>query len=183
MIKDRSHVVDDALWVECRIARSAAAGVAELLQCMSIRQIHFLGVADEGDRSITQRVSSLNAQSGLLTDLTVSLIFVGNSLGALLAGTTNVFITDLIGYRFVSGPRHFRTIIYHRLMKPPDGPSWCFVSYAGICCHGSRSALPVLSRRNRYRRFRTQSTGKSLPLHEWASQATSDWSRMPKSTT
>jgi hypothetical protein len=37
-----------------------------------------------------------------MTDIAVSMVFVGNSVGALLAGTSNVFITDLIGYRFVS---------------------------------------------------------------------------------
>jgi hypothetical protein len=35
-------------------------------------------------------------------DGVVSLIFVANSVGSLMAGTSNVFITDLIGYRFVS---------------------------------------------------------------------------------
>lgn len=43
------------------------------------------------------------------SDLVVSLIFVGNSVGSLLAGTSNVFITDLIGYRFVRPPPYYYT--------------------------------------------------------------------------
>jgi hypothetical protein len=51
--------------------------------------------------------------------MTVSLIFVGNSVGALLAGTSNVFITDLIGYRFVSLLLYKTTLPSKQTRQPP----------------------------------------------------------------
>ena len=66
----------------------------------------YLVPADQSRLAI-QRVRPARELCMRIADMVVSLIFVGNSVGSLLAGTSNVFITDLIGYRFVRPPPYY----------------------------------------------------------------------------